>query len=55
VANTATVAAVFASNAIAELPPARRSAMTPEPTTVAARSSEPIPSAVKRRDRFMWR
>ena len=53
VANTATVAAVFASSAIAEFPPARRSAMTPEPTTVAARSSEPIPSAARRRASFM--
>src|SRR5690242_870775 len=48
VASTATVAPVFASKAIATLPPARRSAMTPEPTTAAVRSSEPIASALSR-------
>src|SRR5271163_2020767 len=45
VASTATVAPVLAINATARLPPARRSAMIPEPTTVAARSSDPSPSA----------
>src|SRR5271170_6145255 len=45
VASTATVATVFASNATARLPPASRSAMIPEPITVAAKSIEPRPSA----------
>jgi len=51
VPKTATVAAVFASSATATLPPARRSAMMPEPTTVAAKSKDPINSAIRRRDR----
>src|SRR5690348_1908200 len=42
--STATVAPVLASRAMAVLPPERRSAMTPEPTTVAASSREPRPS-----------
>src|SRR5271170_1993029 len=45
VARTATVAAVFASSATARFPPASRSAMIPEPITVAAKRSEPKPSA----------
>jgi hypothetical protein len=44
-ARTATVAPVLAINAMPRLPPARRSAMIPEPTTVAARSNDPRPSA----------
>jgi len=48
VASTATVAPVFARSAIAALPPDKRSAMTPEPTTAAARSTEPSASAVRR-------
>src|SRR5207248_10522260 len=49
VASTATVAPVFARSATAALPPASRSAMTPEPTTVAASRSDPIASADRRR------
>ncbi len=41
VASTATVAAVFANSATARLPPASRSAMIPEPITVAASRIEP--------------
>ena len=52
-ASAATVAPVFASNATATFPPAKRSAMIPEPTTVAARRTEPTPSAVRRRIRLM--
>src|SRR5271168_1235060 len=51
VANTATVAPVLAISATARFPPARRSAMTPEPTTVAASNKEPKPSANNRRGR----
>jgi hypothetical protein len=50
VPSTATVAAVLAKSATATFPPASRSAMMPEPTTVAASSSDPIASAIKRRD-----
>ena len=50
VASTATVAPVLARSATATLPPLRRSAMIPEPTTVAASSAEPKPSALSRRD-----
>src|SRR6202035_3228793 len=49
VASTATVAAVFASNATARFPPARRWAIMPEPITVAARSIDPKPSATSTR------
>src|ERR1700722_414051 len=49
VASTATVAAVFASSATARLPPASRSAMMPDPITVAAKSIEPKPSAASAR------
>ncbi len=36
---------------MAAFPPARRSAMIPEPTTVASRSAVPIPSAAARFER----
>src|SRR5271154_1373785 len=49
VANTAIVAPELAINATARFPPARRSAMTPEPTTVAVNNKEPKPSANNRR------
>src|SRR5271170_2278468 len=49
VASTATVAAVFASSATARFPPASRSAVMPEPITVAANRSEPKPSAMSSR------
>ena len=42
----APVASVFASRAIATFPPARRSPMMPEPTTVARRNAVPSASAV---------
>src|SRR5258708_35896437 len=44
-ARIATVAPVFASNATPAFPAESRSAMTPEPMTVADKSSEPIASA----------
>lgn len=49
VASAKTVAAVLASNTMARLPPANRSPMIPEPTTAAASSSEPSPSASNER------
>ena len=49
VARTATVAPVFAMSATARFPAASRSAMIPEPITVAASSNEPKPSAARRR------
>src|SRR3984893_7502613 len=49
VASTATVAAVFANNATARFPPARRSAMIPEPITVEVSSIDPRPSATSAR------
>ncbi len=50
-ASAATVAAVFASNATAAFPPARLSAMIPEPMTAAANSVAPRNSA--KTSRFM--
>src|ERR1700722_13030657 len=50
VARTATVAPVFAMSATAKFPAASRSAMIPEPITVAASRSEPKPSAAMRRN-----
>src|SRR5271166_6001886 len=50
VASTATVAPVLARSATATLPPLRRSAMIPDPTTVAASNADPRPSANSRRD-----
>src|SRR5271166_5107399 len=50
VASTATVAPVLARSATPVLPPLRRSAMIPDPTTVAANSADPRPSASTRRD-----
>ena len=44
-ARTATVAAVFAINATAALPAARRSPMTPDPTTQAVSNRAPSASA----------
>src|SRR5580704_1389905 len=49
VARTATVAPVLAMSATAKFPAERLSAMIPEPITVAASSSEPRPSAARRR------
>src|SRR5271155_638855 len=49
VESTAIVAAVFASNATARFPPASRSAIIPEPITVAAKSMDPKPSATSAR------
>ena len=51
--NTAPVARVFASSAMATFPPASRSPMMPEPTTPASRSAVPTASAVSRRARVM--
>ena len=48
-ARAATVAPVLAMSATAKFPAARRSAMIPEPITVAASSNEPKPSATIRR------
>src|SRR5581483_10283257 len=48
--SVAPVAIVLASSAMATLPPARRSPMIPEPTTVANRSPVPSPSATSLRD-----
>src|SRR5512134_2734033 len=45
----APVASVLPSSAIASFPPARRSAMMPEPTTVASSSAVPTASAARRR------
>src|SRR5450432_907549 len=45
----APVATVLASSAIATFPPAKRSAMIPEPTTVAKRNAVPIASDARRR------
>src|SRR5450755_4475508 len=45
----APVATVFASSAMATFPPAKRSAMIPEPTTVAKRNAVPIASDARRR------
>src|SRR6266404_1438510 len=50
--SAAPVAIVLASNANATFPPASRSAIIPEPTTVATRSSVPKNSAVTRLGRF---
>ena len=47
--SAAPVAAEFASNATAIFPPARRSPMIPEPTTVANRNAVPRNSATTRR------
>jgi len=49
--SAAPVANVFASNAMATFPPARRSPMMPEPTTVARSSAVATNSATARRDR----
>ena len=45
----APVASVLPSRATASFPPARFSAMIPEPITVANRKKEPSPSAASRR------
>src|SRR6266404_4299478 len=50
--SAAPVAIVLASNANATFPPASRSAIIPEPTTAATRSSVPRNSAVTRLGRF---
>src|SRR5271166_1089112 len=50
VASTATVAPVLARSATPVLPPLRRSAMIPDPTTVAANSADPRPSTSARRE-----
>ena len=47
--SAAPVAMVFARSAIATFPPARRSPMMPEPTTVASSRAVPSPSATVRR------
>src|SRR5512138_3315888 len=47
--SAAPVAIVLARRAIATLPPARRSAMIPEPTTAASRRDVPTASAASRR------
>ena len=46
----APVGMVLPRSAMAALPPASRSAMMPEPTTVATKSAVPSPSANSRRD-----
>lgn len=46
--SAAPVAVVLANNARATFPPARRSAIMPDPTTVATRSKVPRNSAAKR-------
>ncbi len=51
--SAAPVARLFASSAIATLPPDRRSPMMPEPTTVARSSPVPKPSASSRLARLM--
>ena len=47
----APVASVFARSAMATFPPARRSPMMPDPTTVASKSAVPRPSATSLRPR----
>ena len=46
----APVGIVFPSSAMAWFPPARRSAMMPDPTTVATRMAVPRASARRRRE-----
>src|SRR5262249_45358367 len=53
VTSVAPVASVFASSAIATLPPLRCSRMMPEPTTAASSSAVPSSSPVRRRARVM--
>lgn len=48
--NSPTVAKVFASSAMAMLPPAKRSAMMPEPTTKANKSTVPSAAIGRRID-----
>src|SRR6185369_10984884 len=49
--SAAPVAIVFASRAIATLPPAKRSPIIPDPTTAASSNPVPIASATRRRDK----
>ena len=51
--NPAPVAIALASNAIATFPPARRSAIIPDPTTTASRKEVPNPSETRRLTRLM--